>query len=121
MAEVTAQETGSSTFVITEPLIVFYVGRSIANGRLDVYEAVRRAWRINVTKARKYDLVLARNSDRIIGAYRPTEWFQYSDGRGRWAFVGKRAEPDVWSRYVGKRVPYEYRTQNPIRYCDVED
>ena len=36
----------------------------------------------------------------------------------RWGFIGVSAEPDVWSLYVGKRVPQRYRgKQNPVQYC----
>ena len=109
-------------FAVTEPLIMFYVSRAIGGDRPDPDEAVRQAWRINVEKARTYNLILARDDDKIIAAYRPTEWFRYPDGRERWAFNGKPAEPDVWKLYVGKHVHPDYLTgRSPFRYCEPED
>ncbi len=101
---------------------MFYVSRALGSDRPDPYETVRRAWRINVDKAREYNLILARDHDKIIGAYRPTEWRKYQDGRDRWAFVGKPAESEVWNLYVGKRVHPNYLTgRSPFRYCEPED
>jgi hypothetical protein len=120
LAEVTVSR--GEYFVAKEPLIMFYVSRALGGDRPDPYEAVRRAWRINVDKAREYNLILARDHDKIIGAYRPTEWRKYQDGRGRWAFVGKPAESEVWNLYVGKRVHPNYLTgRSPFRYCEPED
>ena len=109
-------------FAVGEPLIMFYVTRALEGDRPDVYEAVRSAWKINVTKARKYNLVLARDREKILGAYRPVNWYRHPDGRGRWAFDGKPAESDVWRFYVGKSVPPKYLTsRSPFRYCEPED
>ena len=119
MAEV---RPSSDEFVVGEPLIMFYVTRALEGDRPVVYEAVRSAWKINVTKARKYNLVLARDREKIVGAYRPAEWRQHPDGRGRWAFDGKPAEPDVCRLYVGKSVPAKYlASRSPFRYCEPED
>ncbi len=102
-------------FEIKEPLIMFHVDKAIAEGR-DKKNAVEGWWRVNPIKASRYDLVLAKNSNVIIGAYRPIpgSWCQREDGR--WGFDSEPAD-DVWSEYVGKLVPDAYRgLQNPIRY-----
>jgi len=38
---------------------------------------------------------------------------------GRFGFIGREASPELGQRYVGKRVPDEYRKRgaaNPIKY-----
>ncbi len=127
------EQTVYAFISIDEPLIIISIGRSFPEG-LDVYDAVRYSWVISANKARRYNLVLAQYRGEIVGAFRPTEWLPaanavfsdheyYNDSSERWGFVGQEAEPEVWRRYVGKRVPDRYRPMgaaNPIRYCDPE-
>ncbi len=124
-------------FSVDAPFMLIYIGRYLdAVG--DPYEAVRWRWKINVERARRYRLVLAHANGLIIGAYRPSEWLPATrenfpskfgeleedsvdpeTGRPtRWGFIGEPAERDIWSLYVGKRVPQKYRgKQNPVQYC----
>ena len=115
------------TLEIAEPLIIISIGQSYREGQNDdkTYEDVRKWWRIDTHKAGRYQLVLARYQDRIVGAYRPRVWMPYRGPdlglRGRYEFVGKPAEFYAWRFYVGKLVPYQYRPTGaafPIRYCD---
>lgn len=115
-------------FEVREPLLLIFIGRSHDEGR-DVYDAVRWAWKVNVQRAREYELVLARYKKEVVGAYRPQEWLAATPGnfpglktaeRGRWGFRGKPAEPEVWDYYVGKQVPNRYIGQNPVRYLRPE-
>ena len=99
-----------------------YVSRALAGGRPGPYEAVRRAWKINVKEARACNLVLACDKGRIVDAYRPTKWYVYPDGRGRWAFDGEPADTAVSDLYVSNQIPPQYRTgRSPFRYCEPED
>ena len=80
-------------------------------------------------KAEKYGLALAQARDLVKGAYVPTEWipalkkdfpYETSDMPDRWGFNGEEDAPEVWTKYVGKRVSDEYRKRGaafPIRYC----
>ena len=116
-------------FEVREPLLFIFIGPSLDEGRVggDVYEAVRWAWKINVQRARRYKLVLARDRTEVLGAYRPEEWLAATPDNfpgmktvehGRWGFIGKRAEPEVWDYYVGKQVPDIYiGNRSPFRYC----
>ena len=118
---------------IDEPLILISIGRSYQEKGLGLYDAVRYSWVINAKKARDYKLVLAHYQGEVVGAFRPTEWLPaasavfsglayYNDASDRWGFVGEEAEPEIWSRYVGKRVPDRYRPKgNPLRYCEPGD
>lgn len=101
---------------VNEPLIIFHVDKSIAEGRT-TKNAVEGWWVVNHRRASAYGLVLAKQSKVIIGAYRPIpgSWSQRWDGR--WGFESEIAD-DVWHDYVGKEVPAELRGQNPVRYVD---
>ncbi|MDE2884760.1 MAG: hypothetical protein OXO53_06640 [Chloroflexota bacterium] len=117
-------------FQIRERLLLINV--HVSHYRRDhPYDAVRYAWKVNSHRAERYTLALAHDKVEVVGAYRPTEWlpathekFRELAGRynltvhpGRYGFVGEPAEPDVWSYYVGKRVPERFRrSQSPVRY-----
>ena len=101
-----------------------------------VYDAVRGLWRMDKERASQYCLVLAQVMGLVRGAFRPKKWmfgtpknFPLHDWSGtdfkkfskRICFDGTEAEPEVWQRYVGKRVPVKYMKKgaaNPIRYLD---
>ena len=111
-----------SEFSIGEPLIMFYVTNALNDDRPDIYEAVRGWWKIDPEKAKNYKLVLARDKERIVGAFRPRQWRQSQDRAGRWEFDGVTAELPVQIRYVGKRVPAQYLGgRSPFRYLEPED
>ena len=124
MAEMTTSRGKADTLEIAEPLIIISIGQTYQEGQSDceTYEDVRKWWRINPHRASEYQLVLARYEDKIVGAYRPTEWVP-DDAQApvRYGFVGEPAEFYAWRFYVGKWVPREYRqigAANPILYCD---
>ena len=105
-------------FAVKEPLILFHVDTAIAEGR-DTQNAVEGWWRIDPKRTSRYNLVLAKESNVIIGAYRPIPGSWRQRGDGRWGFKSERAD-GVWDEYVGKAVPEEYRgMQNPVRYLPV--
>ena len=116
-------------FTVGEPLILLYIGNEIGGDLsqvypIDVYAATHGWWRIYPLGevAEMYQLVLARNSDQVLGAFRPKRWIPSPTGDDRWGFVGEQAELGTQLRYVGKRVPDKYRTsRNPVRYCTPED
>ena len=101
-------------FEVNEPLILFRVGKALAEGRSE-QDAVRGWWKIDATKASQYHLVLGKSSNRIVGAFRPIpgSWHRRIDGR--WGFECVPAE-DVWDDYVGKVVPDGYRNRAPFQY-----
>ena len=114
-------------FAVAEPLVMFFVGRYVGSDLskvypADVYAAVRGWWRVadpNTWK-QEYNLVLARNTDRVLGAFRPKDWVPSPFEGGGWGFVGQPAEVSVQLHYVGKRVPNRYRIQNPFQFLTPE-
>jgi hypothetical protein len=115
--------------VVSEDLILIYIGRARDEGR-DVYSAVRCAWRMSQKEAEKRKLVLAYDGGLVVGAYRPEQWLTATNSNfpelpidfssKRIGFHGRPAM-DVWSQYVGTRPPPRKKgTQTPFRYMDVE-
>ena len=115
---------------ISEPTLIVSVAAFFPRIEPDVYEAARYAWKVNINRAKKYNLVLARCGDKVVGAFRVTEWMEATNEnfpreKARWdpnipgrryGFKGR----DDNGFYVGKRVPVKYRGRNPVRYCDPE-
>ena len=86
---------------IRHRMLMINVNRTVLESK-DVYEAVRYAWKLNATKARKADLVLAVQQGLIIGAFTANQWAanrQNFPGRdampNRWGFVGQVASETV--------------------------
>ena len=92
-----------------------------------LYEATRFAWKVNISKAKQADVILATMQGLIVGAFVADDWLDATeanfpgreDSPGRLGFVGKDAPDEIKRLYVRKRVPYEYRKRgaaNPIKY-----
>ena len=123
VAEYSAQE-----FEVVESLVLISIPQSYEDATRSVYDAVRAAWRIDVERARKVDLVLAHRRGIVLGVFRPETWMEAkttnfpwlaSDIPGRWGFEGRPVELEVEQRYLRKRVPDRYRARgaaNPIRF-----
>lgn len=105
--------------------VLITVNRTVEDRPL--YEATRYAWKMDIAKAKKAELVLAVVRGLIVGAYVPEKWMEATEanfpGRedrpGRIGFSGAEADPVIANLYLGKRVPEEYRklgAANPIRY-----
>ena len=112
-------------FTIGEPLIMIYITKynEYWGG---AKASIESGWKISRERAQGYSLILARNNDEVVAAYRPVEGsWKRGDATwkaDRWFFEVERAD-DVWSDYVGKLVPPGLisRYNRPvIRYVDPE-
>lgn len=103
-------------FIVKEPLILFEIGKALSEGR-DFKNAVEGWWNIDPERAANYRLVLGKQSSKIKCAFRPVPDSWKSRADGRWGFDSNYAT-DVWTDYVGKDVPTEYRTRSPFQYLD---
>ena len=126
-------------FKVHERLILIAIHNTF--GPLDAYDAVRCAWRINVNRAKEYNLVLGHRQVLVVGAFQPDEWLPAtranfpglfdvdfinpeSGSPTRWGFTGIEVEPEKKALYVGKRVPERYRRKGaraPVRFCHPDD
>jgi uncharacterized protein len=111
--------------VFEDKALLISVNRTAAERSL--YEATRYAWKINPKRAEQADVVLATLQGLIIGAFVADDWLPATSEHfpdreevpGRWGFVGREAPDELKQRYVGKRVPDEYRkpgAASPIKY-----
>ena len=103
-------------FEADEPLIAFTINQMWQ--QLGFYEATRGVWKLNIHRAKARKLVLGVVNNVVKCVYRPTDWvvgtsenFPWYQGetKGAWGFVGEEAEPDAQAKYLGKRIPAEYR------------
>ena len=101
-------------FIVKEPLILFEIGKAMSEGR-HFKDAVEGWWKTDPDRAANFHLVLGKRSGKIVGAFRPKpgSWEQRPDGR--WGFESDYAM-DVWTEYVRKDVPIEYRSRAPFQY-----
>jgi len=106
-------------------VLLISVNRSAPETSL--YEATRFAWKLNPSKARKAEVILATVQGMIVGAFVADAWLEATsanfpgkpDRPGRSGFEGGEAPPAIARLYLHKRVPDEYRKKgaaNPIKY-----
>ncbi len=119
------QRYNAAPAVFAHRCLLINVNRTAIESSL--YEATRYAWKVSETKAKAAEFILATVQGLIVAAFVADQWLPATDvnfpGRedspGRFGFIGKKAPPEIWNRYVGKRVPDEYRKRgaaNPIKY-----
>lgn len=100
---------------------------NISASETSLYEATRRAWKLNKSKAEEAEVILATVKGLVVAAFVADEWLNataenfpgFEDLPGRIGFVGKEAPEGIIKLYVGKRVPNKYRKRgasNPVRY-----
>lgn len=90
----------------------------------EVYEKVRKSWRVRPENANKYEVVLAVASGIVRGVYLIDKWQPTSDPdcRERYEFVRKEDDPKTEKEerdcFLGKSVRslFPQGASNPIRY-----
>lgn len=92
-----------------------------------IYDATRYAWKIDIKKASKADVILSTVQGLIVGAFVADNWLPatqenfpgHVEMQNRFGFIGHEATPELRQAYVGKRIPDSYRKRGaafPIRY-----
>jgi hypothetical protein len=115
----------AETAIFKHNALLISVNRSSSERSL--YEATRSAWKINLKKAEKAEVILSTVHGLIVGAFIANQWLPATienfPGKetieGRYGFIGVEAPVKVSKLYIGKRVPDKYRQRgasNPIRY-----
>jgi hypothetical protein len=116
---------GAQSAIFQHRVMLISVNRSALEQSL--YEATRFAWKVNLRKANRAEVILPTIQGLIKGAFIDPKWIEATSdnfpGRetnpGRFGFQAKEAPESLKRLYVGKRVPDEYRKRgsaNPIRY-----
>lgn len=84
----------------------------------NIYEAVRRSWKININIANKYPYVLAVKNGIVRGVYKKKMWKKTGE---RAEFIGEDAPEEIKQIFLNKRIPENFvgkGSQNPLRYSD---
>jgi uncharacterized protein len=106
---------------------VMLININRTSAETSIYEAARYCWRVNKSKAKQAQFILAVVRGLIKGVFIADHWLEATttnfpgreDVPGRFGFNGYEAPPKIQALYVNKRVPDEYRKRgaaNPIRY-----
>ncbi len=86
----------------------------------DVYETVRSAWKVNLSKIKDYKYCLAVLNGIVKNVYMIDEWQPDHRGReGRYEFTGKEAPENIRLLFINKRIPEKYRKKgmaSPVLY-----
>lgn len=117
-------------FVADRPLLLISIRLSFGQD-LSIYDAVRHAWKVSLSRVAGIDLVLSHRRGIVNGVFRPLRWMEatranfpeFRERPGRHGFVGEAADPETTARYLRKRVPQVYRppgAANPVRFVTPE-
>ena len=101
-------------------IICFNVTRTyLLCERPNLYECVRKYWRLNGERAKKAEYVFAISSGYIVGVFKPAHWFltDLNEYVGRWEFEGEEILDSPYlhmdiSHLIGKR-------RNPVSYINM--
>lgn len=87
----------------------------------DIYEVVRRSWKLNQKRANEVDYVIAeyRGISRAIFKVNDKGWYVDSENPERYCFEGVKVEDkEICDLYLNKKIPRSKGSSNPIRYLD---
>ena len=102
---------------IAEKCIIIKVAqRSIDYNNGDIYEATRAAWKLDMNHAKKADYVLSVLEGIVKAVYSDMQWSCIEEW-ARLKFDGKEAPENIKEKYVGKRIPPEYRKRGGRSPC----
>ncbi len=80
----------------------------MVNDRGSLYDAVRSAWKANLSRAKKYKYVLCVVNGIVREVYKVSKWMECNDRSGRIEFVGESTN-DHMSELKGKLIPQKYK------------
>ena len=107
------------------------IGKSLLENK-KIYDAARFAWDAKKDRAEKMDYVIAHQSGKIVGVFKPEKWLFANDEEfadfpkadpKRIGFIGNVADSEILLEYLNKDIPSEYRPKgasNPLRYIELE-
>ncbi len=89
----------------------------------NIYESTRKSWVLSEARAQKVDYVLSEYRGIVRAIFKPQKWECEPNNPKRWMFEGYEINaennPEVYRRYINKRVPKAKGMANPIRYFNV--
>lgn len=87
--------------------------------RPNLYECVRKYWRLCGKRAQNADFVFAICSGYIVGVFKPTRWYLTTskEYEGRWEFEGEEIHG---SPFVNMSISHlTFKRQNPVMYLNM--
>lgn len=102
-----------------------------------VYDAVRFAWKLTPSEAKKAKIILATVQGVIKGVFIAKQWleateenfpnfmllgeevYNHATRSKRYGFIGEEAPQEFQEKYLGKRIPDKFRKKgasNPVKY-----
>lgn len=86
--------------------VIIKIRKEVIAARGSIYEAVRKAWHINVERA-KGRMVIASVCGMIQGVF-SAKWEKDVDEKSRWCFEGKSVDTAEARALIGKRLPKKF-------------
>ena len=107
--------------VIDEPIILININNLFRKdmGKIDLYEATRKHWKININRVKNIKIACAVFRGIIREVYTLDKWGA-SKEKGRYMFEGKVASNKLRDKYIYKSVSKYWKqgSQNPIKYVN---
>ena len=89
--------------------VIIKTTRNAVNNNGSLYEATRRAWRANLDRAKKVNIVLSVIGGIVREVYEVSEWYRSPESESRIEFYGKPAKDEIANLFRGKMIPENYR------------
>lgn len=119
--------TELNAFYSTEPVKTFKhkimainINKTYKNDKLserhpNIYEAVRKSWKVSLKKAEQAELVLTEYRGVVRGVFRPTKW--YLENSNRFMFDGEEVnDEEILNLYLNKIIERKRGSMSPVRY-----
>jgi hypothetical protein len=103
-----------------EPVLLININRLYHHdiSQLDLYEATRKYWHVDLQRVSNIHLICAVYAGIIREVYVPTDWKLSAEFEGRSYFAGSIASNDIRDSYINRSVAkfWKQGSQNPIKY-----
>ncbi len=120
-AEVLQRELSYEEFEDQDSLKYCIIKINDEHDRENVYEKVRKHWKVNLDRISKIPYVLASHNGVIIEVFEANKWYASPDVPGRCMFDGKQASNGIRKLFINKRLPKHYIKKgmaSPVLYHD---
>ena len=102
--------------------VIIKTTRNVVSSNGNLYEATRRAWRANLDRAKKVNIVLSVIDGIVREVYEVSEWYRSPESETRIEFYGKPAKDEIANLFREKKIPENYRKKgmsSPFLYKNV--
>ena len=108
--------------IINDPTLLININNLYYRGMLkkEIYEATRKAWKVNFNRVKKIKVACAVYRGIIREVFLVHKWLPSPDESGRYMFEGKIASKDIRGKYINKSVAKYWKkgSQYPIKYVN---